>query len=124
MNVIVFLAPQDPVVVTDNEVAVSCSIQGDTTVPPGPTGGGIDQGTSEPEIKLLDPRSIPPAETPSTKATDSHSSNKKARSPILLYRWCFKVLSKGMVVLLGFKRYIVNPFTSDNEMGGLVHNLL
>ena len=93
----IFLVPQAPVVVTDDEVAVSCSIQGDMAVPPT---GGIDQRTSEPEVKVLDGKSTPP-----TMAAGSHGSTK-ARSPILLYRWCFKVLPKGMVILLGFKRYI------------------
>ena len=94
---ICFLAPQAPVIVTDDEVAVSCSIRGDTAVPPT---GAFDRRTSEPEVKVLDAKSTPP-----TKAAGSHGSTK-ARSPILLYRWCFKVLPKGMVILLGFKRCV------------------
>ena len=84
-------------VVTDNEIEVSYGIEGDMTAPP--TGGT----TSEPEVKVLDAKS-----TPSAKAAGSHGSSAttKARSPILLYRWSFKVLPKGMVILLGFKRYI------------------
>lgn len=102
-------------VVTDNEVAVSCSVRGDTVVTPT---GGIDQRTSEPEVEVLDAKSTLPTETPPTKAAGSHGSTK-ARSPILLYRWCFKVLPKGMVILLGFKRYMA----CDCEMDGLVSDL-
>lgn len=91
---IVFLAPQPPVVVTDNEVVASRGVQGDVEVPT--TGGSV---ASEPEIKVLDVKS-----TPQAKAAGGHGSAAKARSPILLYRWCFKVLPKGMVILLGFKR--------------------
>lgn len=77
---------------TDNEVAVSRDVRGDAAVPP--TGGSV---ASEPEVKVLDVKS-----TPRAKAAGGHGS--KARSPILLYRWSFKVLPKGMVILLGFKR--------------------
>ena len=79
---------------TDNEVAVSRDIRGDAAVPP--TGGSI---ASEPEVKVLDVKS-----TPRAKAAGGHGSTSKARSPILLYHWSFKVLPKGMVILLGFKR--------------------
>jgi hypothetical protein len=88
------------VVVTDNEETVhvvSCDVQGDAAVPP--TEGNI---ASEPEIKVLDAKP-----TPSSQSSGSHGS-AKARSPILLYRWCFKVLPKGMVILLGFKRCVHN----------------
>ena len=96
MNMIVFLGPQAPVVVTDNETEVSYGIEGDMSAPP--TGGT----TSKPEVKVLDIKS-----TPSAKAAGSRGSSAttKTRSPILLYRWSFKVLPKGMVILLGFKRY-------------------
>ena len=79
---------------TDNEVVVSCDVRGDAAVPP--TGGSV---ASEPEVKVLDVKS-----TPRAKAAGGHGSTAKTRSPILLYRWSFKVLPKGMVILLGFKR--------------------
>lgn len=85
-----------------DDVAVSCDVQGDVAVSPAKD---IDHRTSEPEIKVLDAKSTPPTSAPPIKAAGSQGSTK-ARSPILLYRWCFKVLSKGMVILLGFKRYM------------------
>ena len=35
---------------------------------------------------------------------------KKPKSPILLYKWSFKVMTTDIVVLLGYKRYV---FTQD-----------
>ena len=100
-----FLGPQAPEV---DDVTVSCNLQGDVTVP---SARNTDHRMSEPEIKILDAKSTPP-----TKAAGSQGSTK-ARSPILLYRWCFKVLPKGMVILLGFKRYAL-CFENSN---GLVY---
>ena len=49
-----------------------------------------------------------PAKTapPTTSAAPPTSAaGKKPRTPILLYKWSFKVMAEDMVVLLGYRRY-------------------
>lgn len=63
---------------------------------------------------------VPPVEQAMVKATPSKSSKgvaKKTKGPILLYKWSFKVMANNIIVLLGYKRYIL---TSSKQQFGLV----
>ena len=43
----------------------------------------------------------------STPTTPAGGVARKPKSPILLYRWSFKVMANDIVVLLGYKRYVL-----------------
>ena len=52
----------------------------------------------------------PPVQTPLVKSTPAAAAGgmaRKAKSPILLYKWSFKVMTSDIVLLLGFKRYVL-----------------